>query len=268
MKTRADFNRLTLFQAFRNIGVKEGDIILVYTSLGRLGRMENAGSLPQICDQVDQTLSEVVGETGTVLIPTYTYSIGKGEVFDPENTPSTIGPFTEYFRTKVGSYRSREPMLAVSGVGRAVDDLFRNLPPTSYGKDSLYDRLVAAGAKICCLGLGLYFATFRHYIEQQANVPFRFCKYFDGVMRWQGHEQRIRWEYFAAPFLENCRPWGHRLEELVIAQKQVRVVPIGRGSLSCIEADSYLQAGLEALARDPWFTAKGPACVIEKSLLV
>jgi aminoglycoside 3-N-acetyltransferase len=268
MKTPPDYSRFTLFQAFRNAGVNDGDIILVYMSLGRLGRMENAELLPQICEQVDQALSEVVGETGTVLIPTYSYSIGKGEVFDPENTPSTIGPFTEYFRASPESHRSCEPMLAVSGIGPAVDDLFRNLPPTSYGKDSLYDRLVATKAKICCLGLGLYYATFRHYIEQQAEVPFRFRKYFDGIIRSRGHEQRIRWEYFAAPLLENCQPWGHRLEEIVIAQKQVRAVSIGRGSLSCIEAGIYLEAGLQALAKDPWFTAKGPACVIDASLFI
>jgi aminoglycoside 3-N-acetyltransferase len=268
MKSPADYSRLDLFEAFRNAGVNQGDIVLVYTSLGRLGRMEKGGSLLQTCEQVNQALSEAVGETGTVLVPSYSYSIGKGEIFDPENTPSTIGPFTEFFRTKPGSRRSREPMLAVSGIGRAVDALFRNLPPSSYGKDSLYDRLVGTKAKICCLGLGLYYATFRHYIEQQANVPFRFHKYFDGVIRWQGEEQRIRWEYFAAPRLENCEPWGHRLEELVRNQKKVQVVPIGRGSLSCIEAGVYLQAGLDALAKNPWFTAKGPACTLDKSLLV
>jgi aminoglycoside 3-N-acetyltransferase len=159
-------------------------------------------------------------------------------------------------------------MLAVSGIGPAVDDLFCNLPLTSYGKNSLYDRLVAAKAKVCCLGLGLYYATFRHFIEQQAGVPFRFCKYFDGIIRSKGQEEKVRWEYFAAPYLENCQPWGHRLEELVLSQRKVRMAPVGRATLSCIEADVYLQAGMEALAQDPWFTAKGPACFVEKSLLV
>ena len=261
--SKFDYNRQSITQASIEAGIQTGDTIYCHVSLGRLGRAQEGSALPVACETLLQALREVVGRSGTILIPTYTYSIGRGEVFDVEETPSTIGPFTEYFRTRPEAHRSKEPMLAVSGIGPAANDLFHNLPYTSYGKDSLYDRLVAVRAKICCLGLGIYYATFLHHIEQTMQVPFRFSKQFTGTIRSKGNEELVRWEYFAAPHLENCKANAPRMQALLENRGIVSKVSVGRASLSSIRADVYLEEGKKAFAADPWFTAKGPPCVID-----
>ena len=55
--------------------------------------------------------------------------------------------------------------------------IFKNLPHTSYGKDCLFERLLKLkNLKILSLGLGTGWAPFFHYVENLANVPYRFKK--------------------------------------------------------------------------------------------
>jgi len=212
------------------------------------------------CNLVSQSLLEAVGRTGTVLVPTYSYSIGKGEIFDPAETPSTIGDFTEHFRLLPGAIRSAEPMLSVAGIGPHAESLLSELPKTCYGLDSVYDRLQKLGprAKILTIGLGLYWATYRHYIEERANVPFRFPKHFKGQVRLNGVERSESWEYFAAPRIENCQPNGVPLEQIATHLNLYRSAPLGRGTIGVIGCQDYLQIGLKAFAENPWLTAIGP----------
>jgi len=254
------YNKCMLVEALRRVGVMPGDVIFSHISLGRLGYAEEGANIEAACKVLLAAFQEVLEETGTLLIPTYTYSIGKREIYDVQNTPSTIGPFTEFFRKLSGVIRSRDPMLAVSGIGPKAEELLTDLPHTCYGKGSLYDRMRKVGAKICNIGISLYWATFRHHIEEMADVPFRFQKMFYGYIRDAGQLSHENWVYFAAPLIDNCSPAGMRLDKMARDQGISNVVKIGRSEIICIGAQDYFELGMKALKEDPWLTAKGPPC--------
>ena len=68
-------------------------------------------------------------------------------------------------------------MVSVSGSRPLIKKIFKNLPYTSYGKDCLFERLLKLkNLKILSLGLGTGWAPFFHYVENLANVPYRFKK--------------------------------------------------------------------------------------------
>jgi aminopeptidase-like protein/aminoglycoside N3'-acetyltransferase len=262
----SDYTRESVVRALKEAGIEQGDSIFCHISFGRLGRPDCALNAESIHRLMHQALRETVGDSGTILIPTYTYSIGKNEPFVTESTPSTVGPFTEYFRTCPGVLRSAEPMLAVSGEGPKAANFLSDLPHTSYGHGSIYERLRNEGTKVCTLGLPLHWATFRHHIEELAGVPFRFCKHFTGKVISQGLSQIQTWSYFAALRQTQCNPNGRRLQELLRSRSQCIVAPLGRSEVWSIRASEYFDFGLEALREDPWYTAEGPPCSLSNLL--
>ncbi len=260
---KPDYQKEDIVSALRASGVHRGDVLFVHVSLGRLGmppvaKMEEASAL------MIGALEEAIGADGTLLVPTYTYSIGKGEVFDVDKSPSTIGPLTEYFRRLPGAIRSADPMLAVSGRGPRAKELLTGLPHTCYGPGSIYERLRRLNAKICTIGLDLHWATFRHHIEELAGVPFRFRKMFHGTVVEGGETRRELWIYSAAPRLPNCRPNGQPLAKLVQAAGVATIAPLGRGQLCTVDAAAYFDYAVDAFRRDPWLAAEGPPLTREE----
>lgn len=241
------------------LGIGPGDTLLVHASLGRLGFPEGARDVDTACRTVYGAIREVIGPRGTLLTPSYTYSAGKGEVFDPDATPGTVGPFGEYVRTRPGARRSREPMLAMSGIGPACEALFADLEPTSYGEGSLYDRLCTSDAICLTIGLDLHWVTLRHHIEEHAGAPFRRVKHFDARLREpDGRVVTERWAYYASPFLPNCAPDGNRLADEMRAAGLLRAAPVGIGQIMAIGARAYRVASMPLFRANPWLTAKGP----------
>jgi aminopeptidase-like protein/aminoglycoside N3'-acetyltransferase len=257
-----DYTQEQLAAGLRAAGVVMGDVVFVHVSLGRLGYPDRGRTMEAACAVLHDALREAVGPAGTILVPTYTYSIGKREVFDVENTPSGVGEFTELFRQTPEAVRSADPMLSVAGLGPAAAMLLKDLPRTCYGPGSIYDRLYEAGGKICVIGLPLHWATYRHYVEERARVPFRFPKLFTGLIREGGNERRETWIYSAAPLTANCQPDGVELERRARAAGLCRGSHVGRGEVCVIGAREYCDFALAELKREPWLSAKGPALTV------
>ena len=256
----AHYTRDELITAIRAVGIAPGDVVSLQVSLGRLGLPHGvAANYSDISNLVIDCFLDVLTPKGTLVVPTYTYSIGRGEVFEVETTPSAIGEFPDIFRARQGTIRSRDPMLSSAGVGPAAEQILRNISRSCYGEGSSFDNLRRAGAKICCLGISLYWSTFRHHIEEQAAVPFRFVKTFTGIVRENKTNRQERWSYFAAPRVANCEPYGLPLERKAREAGLVEVSNIGRSEIMAIDAQAYFDFGREALAADPWLTAKGPS---------
>ena len=254
------YTRQDLVDAIGRAGIVAGDTVSLQVSLGRLGLPDGARGYDEISNLVIDAFLDVLGSGATLIVPTYTYSIGRGTLFEVETTPSSIGEFTEIFRRRPGVIRSRDPMLSSAGIGPRAEQVLRGLSTNCYGAGSTFDRLREVGAKVCTLGISLYWATFRHHIEERAEVPFRFRKMFNGLIRENGVTRRESWVYFAAPLIGNCEPVGMPLEKLARAAGLVSVEPVGRGELMCIGAREYFDFGLAELRKNPWLTAKGPAC--------
>ena len=50
------------------------------------------------CETIYKTLRSFVGPTGTIIVPTFTYSYRRNEVFDVSRSVSINGVFSEYIR--------------------------------------------------------------------------------------------------------------------------------------------------------------------------
>ncbi|RUW70355.1 AAC(3) family N-acetyltransferase [Mesorhizobium sp. M2A.F.Ca.ET.067.02.1.1] len=254
------YTREDLLKAIEAIGVRPGDTVSLQVSLGRLGLPQAVPrNYPALSNFVIDAFLEVLGRKGTLLVPTFTFSFNVGQMYyDVGLTPSAIGEFPEVFRSRTNAIRSRDPMCSAAGIGPNAQAILRNISNQSLGENSFFDNLVKADGLICTLGLGMWWATFCHYIEKVANVPFRRDARFRGVIREEGRQCEEEWIYFSYPDVSNCEPNAIALENKATERSLIRVAPIGRGEIHCVRAREYLAFGLAELHKNPWLTAKGP----------
>lgn len=162
------------------IGIKEGDTLLVHSSLSKMGYLEQG---PKTF--VDALL-KVVGEKGNILMPTSPNAvfqlnyIQNTPFFDVLNSPSKLGAITEYFRTLPNSIRSLNATEPVSAIGPLAEYFtkghFNQLTP--YNEHSPFYKVGVKKGKILYIGVTLDNAgTSLHTLEDEI-AEFKYPVYY------------------------------------------------------------------------------------------
>ncbi len=263
--SRSDYVSADLAAGLRAVGLKAGDLVYVQNCGENLGSAEGCETDEAVARMMIEALRGVIGPQGTLLVSTYTFSLCRGEIYDPDETPAVAGvwssflPFMETFRRMPGVIRSEDPIFGVAGIGPRAAEILENPANSCLGVDSVHDRLRKAGGKICMVGIGLFESTFRHHVEEMAGVPWRFKKLFTGSMRARGALQKVGRVYNVRILAKNGDPAGEALEALARSRGVCRSAPVGRGEVVGIESQAYFELAMQELRRDPWSTARGPA---------
>ncbi len=260
-----DYTRSDLVEGFRKIGLQPGDTVFTHVCLDSLGKPENCASPEQVYELVLSALQEVITHEGTILLPTYTFSFCRQQVFDVQNTPTDGGPwstsagFLEYFRRLPGVIRSGDPIHSVAGLGPKAGELLSDLPHTCFGEGSVFHRLRNMGGKICTIGVGLSEATFQHHVEEMVGVPFRFRKLFTGYVQDQGVQRKEGWLYYVRILADNSLSDNSRIEQKARATGLCQAVAVGLGEILAVDSREHFALISDQLSQDPWYTAQGPA---------
>lgn len=183
----ADYTRADLAAAIEKSGVKQGDVVFSHSGVGFFGLPAGGATPENVFNTIYGAFRDVLGSEGTLVVPTFTYSPGKGEIFDPKKTPSTVGVFTEMVRKMPEAHRSLDPIFSVAAVGRLAHELTYAVSPECFGRDSFWQRFLDADGITCNLNRDSA-STFLHYCEKFLDVPYRFDKHIpsevvvDGVV--------------------------------------------------------------------------------------
>jgi aminoglycoside 3-N-acetyltransferase len=161
-----------LVDDLNGIGIRKGDILLVHSSLSKIGFVKGG---PEAL--IDAFL-EVLGKDGTLLMPSFQ---GGGEhkilrqncLFDLRTSPSELGLLTETFRKRKGVIRSISPTHCTAGLGAKAEELLKDhqLCTVSVGKGSPYEKLAIMEGKILLMGVGHECNTILHYVENVNGAP-------------------------------------------------------------------------------------------------
>ena len=134
------------------VGVSRGDIVMVHASLIPLGIYENAAgqaALPRVVSD----LQEVLGSSGTLVVPTFTYAFCRGLGFDRQNSPGEkMGVFSEYVRQMPEAIRSSHPIQSVTGVGARSQEICSPDCTDAFAEQGPFGIMLRANAKLCSLG--------------------------------------------------------------------------------------------------------------------
>jgi len=143
-----------------------------------------------------EAIIEYFGETGTVIVPTFSYSATKSECYNIESTPSTIGSFSEMFRINSRMKRTRHPNFSVCVAGRETDTILEARVDDAFGKGTIFDFLYKANASLVTIGCSINALTYTHYVEQQVQVFYRYMKSFEAEMKIGEHLERFETTYY------------------------------------------------------------------------
>lgn len=256
------YTKKEFIQALRDCGVNLGDIIMIHVGMSAFKELpQGIKNQDELSAFTLECLKESIGENGTLIVPAFTYSLGNGYIFDAKNTPCPlVGPFCEYFRKQDKVFRSDDPFLSVCAIGKHAKELTQNISNTSYGNGSFFQNFTNIGGKIVCIGVGLRWATIRHYYEEMAKVPFRHKKRFDGKIIKNGKIRKCTWFYSVSPRCDNAYPLGAKLEEKITDAGLFKKAKLAKAFIGCIKSKDYMEFALKEFERDPWISAKGPSC--------
>ncbi len=237
-----------LAQALRQLGVKQGGVLLVHSSLSALGYVEGGA------ETVIQGLLAALGTAGTLLMPALTYErvTPQTPVFDIRHTPANVGVIPETFRVRHGTLRSLHPTHSVCAMGpRAEDVLGEHYQDTTpCGRHSPFNKLRAVGGQILMLGCGLRPNTSMHAIEELVEPPYL----FGGDVAYQlvhedGHvEEKV---YRVHGFQAHQQRYDHVAD--VLAEPDLRRGRVLQANAYLLDAPSLWHAVLSKLHEDPLY---------------
>lgn len=156
--------------ALKELGVEQGDFVLVHSSFKSLGPTENGA------DTVVKGLQAAVGEAGTVIFPTLCQKdwehVYENWHLDAE---SDVGYLTNYFRKLPGAYRSDQASHSVAAMGKDAQWLTQThgksglrygiFGDSPFAADSPWEKMYHRNTKVLFVGVGIRKCTFRHYAE-------------------------------------------------------------------------------------------------------
>lgn len=245
-------DRQRLVRDLGALGLREGDCVLLHSSLRSFGRVEGGA------DAVIDAFLEVLGPGGTLLAPTLTGS----EALSPENPPHVDlrtaacwnGRIPETLRQRPGALRSTHPTHSCAALGARAAELLHGheLSPTPCGVTSPYFRNAAAGGYIVLAGCGLDTCTTLHTVEELANVPYHLQEHiaFGSCVDLAGKRVQTpcRLHSYAGPSRD-----FPVLEPLLLERGLLRTGPAGESQVRVIHAMGLIETALEKMCFDPYY---------------
>lgn len=247
-------DRLDLIQKLKKLELRPEDTVLIH---GDAGIAAQYIKIPTI-NRIGHLFGELFKyfRTGTIVVPAFTYSFTKNEAFNVQRTSSTVGLFSEYFRNLPGVARSKNPLFSVCSFGKYANDFRDSSKSDAFGKDTAFDILEKLDGKILCLGCSLDRITFTHHVEQIENVPYRYFKYFHGIIEDEGESYDSSIRYFVRNLEIESEICLETFKLRGIKQNLISHQTLGRFPIYSVGARDFRRLSTELLKEDIYSLTK------------
>jgi aminoglycoside 3-N-acetyltransferase len=253
-----DYDRSSISRCIGSLPLERGDVVFVHSDVARFG--VPAKDVDVLLCLYDAIMT-AIGDTGTLVVPTFTYSFSRGKAFDVNEPCPEMGVFAEWVRNVPGAVRSLDPFYSVAAVGWKAYELAGGVMDNSFGPGSFFARFSDAGGKILTMNLGAG-STFIHYVEREMQVPYRFDKQFSGtvvsndaVMTGVEHViyvRRLVWHTLAD---------FEAFDSLARQHALYKTAPLGRGEIGVITAEATRKLIKATLPSRPLFLTSGDRAI-------
>ena len=149
--------------ALRELGLSLGSNVMVHSSLSSMGHLDGGA------DTAVESLLDVIGPSGTLVVPTFTPCHFPDKevnpVFDPLKDHSQMGQITEAVRKWPGAKRSRHLLHSLAAIGPLARDITDVHGPSAWACDGPFWKLYELDAYILLLGVPYLRCTYFHVVE-------------------------------------------------------------------------------------------------------
>ncbi len=245
MKERKIVLKEDLKKGFEELGLRQGDNIIVHTSLQSLGFVCGGAQI------VIEALLETVKDNGTILMPTQSWKNLDPETgvhceepkewwqiirdnwpaYDKDITPTnTMGAVAEMFRQWPGAKRSNHPARSFAAKGENAEYLIKDHDLCDiFGEESPIGKLYALDGKVLMIGVGYDKNTSMHLADVRASYPGKRYIKESSAMMVDGKRQWVTYETLNVDG-EDFEQIGNDFESTASVKK----VTIGNAIATCM----------------------------------
>ena len=236
--------------ALSRSGVLPGDTLMIHCDSIVSAQMSSVDKDSRLNVLFEEIIS-YLGSEGTLIVPAFSYSFTKQEKFDVLNSESRIGLFSETFRLKYQTHRSKHPIFSVIAVGKNKDDFINSNISDCFGEGTCFDLLYKKDAKLMNLGCDLLL-TFTHFVEQKYGVSYRYFKEFQGDIIDIDATYKATTRYFVGDLKINYSLNLENLKLKLLDSGALTVTPFGRFASYTVSASNYHNACMDMLIKDEY----------------
>jgi aminoglycoside 3-N-acetyltransferase len=239
--------------ALNRLPVEKGDVVFLHSNIGFFGRVEGASDSNTLCELFLSALMRRVGDYGTVVVPTFTYSFPRRQVFAPDETVSEMGLFAEWIRMHPSSIRSCDPSYSIAAIGHKAEMLTQNSPENSFAPDGFFGRFLAENGVVMNMNFDSG-STFIHYLERNSKVPYRFDKTFEGYIKEREIKRKAK-NTISVRYMSDkaTTPVFQEFHKLAIDAGYFHTAKLGRGQIGIIRSTDCERLVVATLPKRPWF---------------
>lgn len=255
---KPDYALADVVSALKAVGVRPGDTVFSHANVALFGVPDCPPAAEALYGFWKRAFYDVLGPTGTLVFPTFSYSFCHRESFDPARTPGTCGLLSEAMRRDPEAHRSSDANFSIAAVGARAVELTKDPPPKSFGPDCFFERFLDVNGKF--VNLNVHPATtFIHYVESLNEVPYRWHKPFSGEL--QGEDGVARemtfWHFVYDLKIPDHAPSFEKFNQAAYEAGVVRSAALGRGKIISLSAADTRAVVEKGLANDVSFLLKG-----------
>jgi len=253
-REKAHVNKEDVKKGLRQLGLRGGDIVGVHSSLSSFGYVEGGA------DAVIDALLEVVGEEGTVVMPTYSTNLLAVErtpeeiamgvpwlykilPYDPKSTPCSTGTIPETFRKRKGVVRGSHHVFSLAAIGPKAEEFV----------EGRWEKLLELDGYILLIGVGLNVCSAMHLAEKRVQFPKHILEKITPPKELREKYPESKWEWDFGPY-----PDFSKMEEPCREHGVVKTVRIGEATVKLLRLRELIDLYTEYLKRDPdiFYSAK------------
>ncbi len=178
-----DYHHSDIVAAYRELGVKPGQIVHFKSNLASLGILGGTDGKPvldpePLLDAHYHALRECLGHEGTLVVGSASTNLmGTTTPYDPDQTPGEMGIFSEYLRKKKGAVRSFHAFCSYAALGPKAAAICGSVSRNDYGPFTPEQRMCELGAWDLTIGLAPNVTcSVVHNAEFMMGVPYRYQK--------------------------------------------------------------------------------------------
>lgn len=229
-------NRNSIAKEIKKLGLKQGDIVLLHSSINAIGPVEGGA------DAVIDAFLDVLGNEGTLVVPAF----GK------------LGIITEIVSARKGAVKSCHPLASIAAIGRDAKKISANhwKASTGHGKNTPYTRIAAMGGYICLLGVDQDRNTTLHSVETLMSLPYLKKSREVSFETPDGKNITKSWDFFPGPHRDFIG-----LDRILRESGKMKISTVGKAVARLIKSNDMISILMSHAKEHPDFAlCKNPNC--------
>lgn len=207
-------NSTDLAQSIQSLLAESADgPVVFHTDLTRLAMPPGAKTKYEALETYADAIERACAPRG-VVFPTFNYDYCRTGSYDVQRDPCQVGVLNEHYRRYRAAFRTRTPVFHFCGSAAALLGL--DCADNPFGERSTFAELCRRNATIVFLGAPFAANTMLHYVEELANVGYRYLKPFHGVVLDGDQTIEVKLRYRVRPLMEGVvdYDWNRLTNEL------------------------------------------------------